>query len=309
MRRRGDPGHAPVRDEDGAGADARASPAGVPGVAGGAADTAPERAAADAARRSVDGDASPRTASGGVAGATTAPRTKRKKGPVRRALRDLRRAATERLSFWLAPPLLRRLAASWDVTVLDEANLRAARAGGRGHFMALWHGRMLLGLAYHASAGEWTVLVSRSADGDVTERTLEAFRYHVIRGSSSRGGARALREMLGVLEAGRNLVITPDGPRGPRHSMSPGLAWMARATGCAIVPCGFVCDRAWRLNSWDRFTIPKLGARVVLAYGEPVRVERDASQQELEAAGVLVRERILDAERRGFALLATEPDW
>jgi lysophospholipid acyltransferase (LPLAT)-like uncharacterized protein len=304
-----------MRDENGTGAaDAGARPAGVPVVPSGAADAGPQRVAADAGEScsrgpsSQQSDASARTASGGAAGATAA-RTKRKKGPVRRALRDLRRTVTGRLSFLFAPTLLRGLAGSWKVTVLDQGHLRAARDGGRGHFMALWHGRMLLGLAHHASPGEWSVLVSRSADGDVTERMLEAFRYQVIRGSSSRGGARALREMLGVLEAGRNLVITPDGPRGPRHSMSPGLTWMARATGCAIVPCGFVCDRAWRLNSWDRFTIPKRGARVVLAYGEPVRVSRDASPQDLEAAGVLVRERILDAERRGFALLATEPDW
>lgn len=233
---------------------------------------------------------------------------KKKKGPVRRTLRRWRRRVTSRLAEWVAPTVLRWLARSWKVTVLEERHLADAQSDGRGHFMALWHGRMLLGLAHHAS-DEWSVLVSPSDDGDLTERLLDAFRYKVIRGSSSRGGARALREMLAELEGGRKLVITPDGPRGPRHSMSPGLVWMARATARPIVPCGFVCDRAWRANSWDRFTIPKFGARVVLAYGQPVRVAREASAAELQAASELVHDRILDAERRGYALLATEPDW
>jgi lysophospholipid acyltransferase (LPLAT)-like uncharacterized protein len=115
--------------------------------------------------------------------------------------------------------------------------------------------------------------------------------------------------MLAALDQGAVLVITPDGPRGPRHSMNPGLVWMARATGYPVVPCGFVCDRAWRARSWDRYTIPKPWARVALVYEEPVMVERDANPDALARATEAIREGILRAERRGFQYLGREPDW
>jgi lysophospholipid acyltransferase (LPLAT)-like uncharacterized protein len=194
------------------------------------------------------------------------------------------------------------------VNVLGTEHLNAATASGGGHFMALWHGRMMVALPHHAHRG-WHVLVSPSQDGDISEALLEGFGYHVIRGSSSRGGARALREMLGVLESGAVLIVTPDGPRGPRHSMNPGLAWMARATGFPVIPCGFVCDRAWRARSWDRFTIPKRGARVALVYDAPVRVERNASAEDLEHATERIRSGMMRAEQRGFEQLQEPPDW
>jgi lysophospholipid acyltransferase (LPLAT)-like uncharacterized protein len=83
---------------------------------------------------------------------------------------------------------------------------------------------------------------------------------------------------------------------------------MARATGHAVVPCGFVCDRAWRARSWDRFTVPKPGARLALVYGEPIRVERDGGEEELERATELIRERMLAAELEGFRALGVEAD-
>ncbi len=227
---------------------------------------------------------------------------------MRKGFRIARRNLAKVVMRRVGPALLHALARTWKTTVLGEAHLQTARADGDGHFMSLWHGRMLVAMPHHAG-GEWQVLVSPSDDGDISEHLLESLGYQVIRGSSSRTGARALRAMLTVLRAGQALVITPDGPRGPRHSMNPGLAWMARATGFAIVPCGFVCNRAWRARSWDRFTVPKFGAQVVLVYGEPVRVPREATPEALEQATALIRERMLQAEREGFASMRMEPDW
>ena len=90
--------------------------------------------------------------------------------------------------------------------------------------------------------------------------------------------------MLRVLDGGAVLFITPDGPRGPMHSMNPGLAWMARATGRAVIPSAFVCDRAWPANSWDNFTLPKPFARILLIYGEPLSVPRGADEAAQEEA-------------------------
>jgi lysophospholipid acyltransferase (LPLAT)-like uncharacterized protein len=205
-----------------------------------------------------------------------------------------------------APLLLRALSTTWRPRIEGEANLASARGVGGGHFMALWHGSMLVPLPYYRNRN-WHVLVSPSQDGDISEALLQRFGYQVIRGSSSRGGASALRAMLAVLGQGAVIAITPDGPRGPAHSVNPGLAWMARATGHAIVPCGYVCDRAWHAASWDRFTFPKPFARLAFVYGEPIRIERAASTSDMNAATIELRERMLAAERRGFELLGVEP--
>ncbi len=90
--------------------------------------------------------------------------------------------------------------------------------------------------------------------------------------------------------------------------MNPGLAWMARATGAKVVPMGLVCDRAWTLRSWDDFTIPKLGARVVVEYGELLEIDRGASEADQTAFAERVRTELIDAEERAFRFLGIEPD-
>jgi lysophospholipid acyltransferase (LPLAT)-like uncharacterized protein len=227
---------------------------------------------------------------------------------LRRRVKRARRALGRKIAGWFGPTVLRLLASTWRITKLGEEHLDGAREGGEGRIIALWHGRILLPLAHHARHN-WFILVSRSGDGDITSTILERFGYRTIRGSSSRGGAHALRGMVKALQAGSVLVITPDGPRGPRHSVDPGLVWIARTTGYAVLPCGAVCDRAWRLNSWDRFTIPKPGARVVFVYGAPVNVESSRTPEDMIAAGEKLRELILESERRGLAYLSLEPDW
>ncbi|MBI5363080.1 MAG: lysophospholipid acyltransferase family protein [Planctomycetes bacterium] len=238
--------------------------------------------------------------------ANSAPASKRSRW--RRLYKRARRRVGLLLVSACGPFVLGRLARSWRMQVIGEEHLDRALGESRGHFMALWHGRMVLGLPHHGKR-DWHVLVSPSADGDISQRLLEGFRYAVIRGSSSRGGARALREMLAVLERGSVLVITPDGPRGPRHSMNPGLAWMARATGYPVVPVGFGVDRAWRLRSWDRFTLPKPRARIAMVYGEPVRVERSATPADLERATQAIHDNLIAAEERAFAALGARIDW
>jgi lysophospholipid acyltransferase (LPLAT)-like uncharacterized protein len=112
--------------------------------------------------------------------------------------------------------------------------------------------------------------------------------------------------MLTLLGNGQVLIITPDGPRGPRHAMNPGLVWMARATGYAVVPAGFVADRAWHLRTWDNFTVPKPFARIAFVYGPPIRVGRDASTADLEALSLEIAAAMHECERRACELLGVE---
>jgi lysophospholipid acyltransferase (LPLAT)-like uncharacterized protein len=227
---------------------------------------------------------------------------------ARRPWKRFRRRVGYVVVGWCGPTALARLASTWKVQLIGEEHVERARAQYGGHMMALWHGRMIVGLPHHAHR-HWSVLVSQSGDGDISQRLLRGFGYSVIRGSSSSGGSRALREMLTVLRRGEVLIITPDGPRGPRHSVNPGLAWMARATGYPVVPLGFGVDRAWRMRSWDRFTIPKPGARITMVYGEPVHVPREASDADLARTTEELQKRLLEVERRGFEALGLPVDW
>jgi lysophospholipid acyltransferase (LPLAT)-like uncharacterized protein len=226
---------------------------------------------------------------------------------IRKAIKRTRRRIGSFLMPYVAPFVLRRLAWSWKVTVIDQANFDEVLAA-KGCLWTLWHGRMIAGLPPH-DGYPFKVLVSPSKDGDLMDTLLPKFGMSVIRGSSSRTGARALREMLRSLRTGGIIVVTPDGPRGPRHSGSAGVVWLARATGYPILPCGFVAEPAWRINSWDAFTIPKWGSKVAVVYEPPIYVERDATDDDLKLANEKFRAALMRAERRGFEHLGVKPDW
>ena len=104
-------------------------------------------------------------------------------------------------------------------------------------------------------------------------------------------------------------MITPDGPRGPLHATNLGTAWMARETGFPILPVGCATDRAWHMKSWDRFTIPKWRARVVVHYAEPLEVAPTADDAELARTTDEMRRRMIGAEEAAFRTLGVAPDW
>ena len=221
--------------------------------------------------------------------------------PSRKSYRIARRTVGGWVLRGLGPQASRRLACTW------RCREHGTPPGGAA-LIALWHGRMLCGLEQYGGRG-WSVLVSPSDDGELSQRLLESAGYRVVRGSTSRGGARALREMLALLGEGAVVILTPDGPRGPRHAVNPGVAWMAQATGLAVHPLGMACDAAWRLSSWDAFTIPKPRARLAFVWGEPLSVPSAAGERELELAGEELRARLFAAERAAHRDLGVEPDW
>ena len=234
-------------------------------------------------------------------------RKTRKRSPIQRFVRRFLRPLGRRVAPIFAIPALRVLSSSWQTKVLGEEN-RAEILSGDGSLFALWHGRMLVGLPSQGQL-RMSVLVSPSRDGSVMDPILNAFNYATVRGSTSRGGARALRELLNRLRAGGRIVITPDGPRGPRHGMNEGLAWMARATGFPVLPVGLACDRSWHTSSWDRFTIPKWGAKIVVSYGPPLWLGKDSSLEERSAFTGKVRAAMLREEHRAAAELGLQPDF
>ena len=126
-------------------------------------------------------------------------------------------------------------------------------------------------------------LISASVDGEVPARIARAWGAQVIRGSANQTGALALRDMQQMMKQGISIVTTADGPNGPKYEFKPGAVLMARIGGAALVPLACAADRAWYLDRWDDFMIPKPFARVVLAIGEPVEVPRTAAVNDLES--------------------------
>jgi lysophospholipid acyltransferase (LPLAT)-like uncharacterized protein len=147
----------------------------------------------------------------------------------------------------------------------------------------VWHGRVLL-LPYLYGHRGCAVLTSRSRDGEIVSRLIERFGLEPVRGSSTRGGGEALRLLTRRLRRGREVVVVPDGPVGPREVLKPGVIALARLSGAPIVPMAVGASREWRLRSWDEFRIPKPFARCVMRFGEPVRVLVDADRATQEAA-------------------------
>ena len=175
-----------------------------------------------------------------------------------------------------------------------EENFRALWAAGRPVIFTIWHGRLLAPTYHHRREGVVS-LVSRHRDGEYIARTVERWGYTLVRGSSSRGGREALRELIAHVRAGRSLALMPDGPRGPFQSMKPGPVLIAQRTGAPIVPVAAGADRAWFFGSWDRFLVPKPFARMRIVYGEPVAVGGDA---DVEACVAEVEARMGDVVRQ-----------
>lgn len=161
-----------------------------------------------------------------------------------------------------------------------EANYRREWDRQRPVLFALWHGHLVPLSWYHRS---WNLvtLISESADGEAIARVVERWGYTVVRGSSSRGGGRALRQLIRQLRDGRSIAVTPDGPRGPREKVKPGILAAAQATGVAIVPVVAVANRAWWVEGWDRFMIPQPFSRIRIVYGQGICVPREAAEAEL----------------------------
>jgi hypothetical protein len=124
-------------------------------------------------------------------------------------------------------------------------------------------------------------MISSSRDGELITTLAKFMGYTAVRGSSTRGGKEATREMVECIEKGKPCAITPDGPRGPRRQMKMGTVQIARLTGCSVVPFGFAAEHAWRLRSWDKFIIPKPFTRAVFVYGEPILIPAQGGEDEV----------------------------
>lgn len=191
---------------------------------------------------------------------------------------------------------------AWGATLRVEWDLpdevRRLERGGHHMVHAFWHSHILTFTYTHRNRGG-VVLVSRHGDGEYISQVIHRLGFGTVRGSSSRGGVRSLLEMAKLGSAGHPLSVTPDGPRGPRQVLQPGVLLIAQKSGLPIVPYSTSATPCRRLRSWDRFEIPLPGARVYVTAGEPIHLPADAPVKELEKVWApRVQEAMQEAERR-----------
>jgi lysophospholipid acyltransferase (LPLAT)-like uncharacterized protein len=175
------------------------------------------------------------------------------------------------------------LARTWRIRVVNGDNVVKLRASELPFIFALWHGQLLPLLWHHRDEGV-KILISEHKDGEMVARAAESLGYGLIRGSSTRGADRALISLVRELQAGREVAITPDGPKGPAGTFAPGALIAAQRSGSFILPVAASASSSWRLKSWDRFMIPKPFARVTVAYGPPTKVLATNPRAALEEA-------------------------
>ncbi len=182
-----------------------------------------------------------------------------------------------------------RILQLWVRTLRYEIDDRAGVVGkpaDQNYIGALWHNRLLIFpfvLRRFFSNRHGAALISASRDGDLLADAITRFGFDVVRGSSSRLGASAILQLTDVLASGGDVVITPDGPRGPAYELGPGIIYLAQKSRAAVLPVNMEYSSCWRLKSWDRFILPRPFAKICVIIGQPHRVRSTNTVDDFEA--------------------------
>ena len=185
--------------------------------------------------------------------------------------------------------VLRRLMNSLDVRIDYGPWGRQPTHPRNGRFIyVFWHDTLLMPLTFRSHTH---ILISDHADGELIAQIARYFGFGAVRGSSTRGGVSAVRELIRISERG-HLCVTPDGPRGPRRRAQPGAVFLASQTGLPIVPIGVGYGNAWRGRGWDQFAVPKPFSQARAIWGEPIVVPKQMGVHHLKSSIRLLQERM-----------------
>lgn len=220
---------------------------------------------------------------------------------------EVRTSRKVELIGWLAGWFMRSLNRTLRVEFEDRGGLTATAPPMGAVINVVWHNRILtIAPAWRKFVGKErkvAILTSASHDGAAVAGAMAVLGFDSVRGSSSRRGVAGLIGLRRVLKAGSDVAITPDGPRGPRYEVQPGVVKLAQSTGVPLVPLHARCSSAWRLKTWDGFMIPKPFSKVKIVFGESLTVPRSLDEDGFE----MWRERIGQVLRDGVDDLDYEP--
>ena len=202
----------------------------------------------------------------------------------------------------IGAPLVEALGATYTWREQGVMHLRDVERGGRQPILALWHGRILAATLYFRDR-DIVAMTSENFDGEWVAQLMRRVGYQAARGSTSRGGARALAQLRREMAQGYPAAFTVDGPRGPARVAQPGAAWLASATGNPIIPFHIEAEPCWTVRSWDRHQVPRPGGTLAIAIGAPIEVPARASEHDIEAGRAAVERALGALEERTRAML------
>jgi lysophospholipid acyltransferase (LPLAT)-like uncharacterized protein len=199
-------------------------------------------------------------------------------------LRKLKYAFSQRMNTVLCH-VLRLYSWTFRVTVENEDAWMAYLKGGGKVLLCAWHQQFFAAIRHFKSYESFkpSLMISKSQDGEIIARIAAKQGWHAVRGSSSRDGGKALKEMIDRLRQSRLAGHIVDGPKGPAGIVKAGVISMARATDAVVVPFHTTADRAWYFRSWDRFMLPKPFARVTICFGQMMHFPAQDDRQTFES--------------------------
>ena len=201
---------------------------------------------------------------------------------------EIKATFTSRLLGYLAGITMKIWSLTLRYNIDDQSRIVTPDLDSRPVIFALWHNRIFtMPPIWQRTGGKYrsvVVLTSASKDGTTLATAMEMFGVGAIRGSSSRRAISALIGMKKALREGYDVCVTPDGPKGPRYAVQPGLIKIAQATNTEIIPTHIKYGSAWRLKSWDRFVLPKPFSRVLVTFDKPHKVTKGISEADFESA-------------------------
>jgi lysophospholipid acyltransferase (LPLAT)-like uncharacterized protein len=198
--------------------------------------------------------------------------------------------------------LMRALGSTLTWKVSGAEHDASITANGCQPILAFWHGRIMPATLYFQRRGI-VVITSENYDGEWIARIITKFGYGTARGSTSRGGSRALLQLVRDIKS-HGVAFTLDGPRGPAEVAQPGAVWLAKASGNPLMPFHAEAASSWTMNSWDRTQIPKPFTTMSMAIGEPLYVPRDADAAALEQWRVKLEKSLAECRERALKNLS-----
>ncbi len=208
----------------------------------------------------------------------------------------------DKLKDILLPPLAYLILKLINITITyqveNEVELKKV-ADNNAVIIALWHDQLWYPSYYLKDRG-YVALADISRLGDCIAYALEKSGFKMVRGSTSKGGSASLRKLLRNLKNKATLTITPDGPKGPRHKIKPGIIYLAGKTDSLIVPLGVAFKNKWQLGTWDKFQIPYPFTKATLVFGTPFKIDGSAKLAEKEE---LIEQKMKQVTKRANQLL------
>jgi len=205
-----------------------------------------------------------------------------------------------RVSGWLVAMVIRLIDSTLKIRVDDQCGILSERPE-EALIWTLWHNRIFVAPWIYRrllSDRKGAVLTSASKDGAILAEIMRNFGVSAVRGSSSRRGGQAMVELVKWIQDGCDVVITPDGPRGPRYQLQSGVIKLAQKTGAKIFPLQVDYDNYWELKSWDRFRIPKPFSKVVVTLSPYETIDSDIDDETFEAERLRIEQVLLSGEEK-----------